>query len=221
MERTRYRTYWGLPPARPPLLPCPPADPRENRAIIVSSVNSLQKATPHPDPTLLTAQFLRSPNPNSGVPIEVHVRTVKTGRGFKNLTADLYQSNILQVSAQLIYSRLPRLPNVHDPPSSSNMTLLPLTPSRYATISPLLTHPSLLPLHPIPASAEGGRRWSSNSIFDFQRTNRYKWCEDPAIKIRREGRGENGENESGVKLEWGAWFELNDEGEDLTSESLA
>lgn len=116
--------------------------------------------------------------------------------------------------AQAIYTSLPEIPSLHSPPSAKNPTLLPLTPSKYASISPLLTHPSVT--DNLVVSSERGRRWSTDSILDWEKLNRMKWLEDEGIKEQRIGDG----TKEKLKLEWGSWFELNGETEVLTMESL-
>lgn len=56
--------------------------------LIIESAMHRQESTPHPDPIHVTAHFLR---PSAVGPFEVHVRTIKGGKGFMNIGADFIQ----------------------------------------------------------------------------------------------------------------------------------
>ena len=56
--------------------------------LILEAVTKNQCGSPHPDPIHLTAHFIR---PTSVGEFEVHIRVVKKGKGFVNLTANLVQ----------------------------------------------------------------------------------------------------------------------------------
>lgn len=107
------------------------------------------------------------------------------------------------------------MPTQHLPVSAENLTLLPLSPSPYAPITPMLTHPS----HADSTSQtdEEGRRWSSNSVFFFDQ--HMKWSEDEVVKARRMGKGDYSEEK--LELDWAAWYEFNDPKETMTSATLA
>lgn len=113
------------------------------------------------------------------------------------------------VQSQALYTTLPPLPSKYTAFSPTNQYLLPMTPSQYAPLSPMLTHPSISDTKP--TSSEYGRRWSTNSMYYF--ADHINWSEDPAIKKRREG-------PEGKELDWGAWCEFTGD-EKITTESLA
>lgn len=104
-----------------------------------------------------------------------------------------------------------------EPFSTANQTLLPLTPSAYAPVTPFITHPA--ECDPKPQSDEMSRRWTSNSVFWFL-PERIKWAEDLGIKARREGKAEDQQEGERLKLEWGAWCEMTDEGEEADQATL-
>jgi hypothetical protein len=92
--------------------------------------------------------------------------------------------------------------------SGLHLTLVP--PSRYARRLPLYTHPS-------------------NAIVDPMRSAwvfrpRVKWSQDPEILSKNKLDNPNRTDSTtigGGALEWGAWFELSDREERLTTPSLA
>ena len=57
--------------------------------ILTNAAVQSQASTAHPDPVHLNVQFLR---PVSIKEIEVHVKTVRTGKQFTNLAIDLIQA---------------------------------------------------------------------------------------------------------------------------------
>ena len=57
-------------------------------ALLVDACVQYQSNTGHRDPLHVTAHFLRS---TAVSPFEVEIRTLKTGRGFTNITAELVQ----------------------------------------------------------------------------------------------------------------------------------
>lgn len=109
------------------------------------------------------------------------------------------------------------LTSAPEPFSTSNQNLLPLTPSAYAPITPFVTHPAQC--DPTPQSDEMNRRWTSKSVFWFL-PERIKWAEDLGIKARRETTMEGQTEGQRLKLEWGAWCEMTDPGEEADQATL-
>lgn len=99
----------------------------------------------------------------------------------------------LRVRAHVLFTTLdepvePRMPE------RGRMTVLPSTPSQFARICPLKKHP---------AECE---ETDMLAVFNFR--EHVKWSEGAGVV--------GGEDEDGqVKMEWGAWFELTDEEEDV------
>ncbi|ORY87503.1 thioesterase-like superfamily-domain-containing protein [Leucosporidium creatinivorum] len=170
----------------------------------------------HPDPAHLMTQFLQGTKPGRA---EIHVKVLRIGKSWTNLRAELYQEGSLVITSLALYTVMPSLPlsPTPEPFSTVNQTLLPLTPSPYAPLTPFVTHPALC--DPTPQSDEVHRRWSSNSVFWFL-PERIKWAEDLGIKARREGKAEGQQKGESLKLEWGAWCEMTDEGEEADHATL-
>jgi hypothetical protein len=57
-------------------------------ALIVDACMHYQSSTAQPDPIHVTAHYLRTTSVSH---FEVHIRTLKTGKGFSNIVADLIQ----------------------------------------------------------------------------------------------------------------------------------
>jgi hypothetical protein len=108
------------------------------------------------------------------------------------------------------------------------MNLVPLTDSKYAPIVPFLMHPAEGDSSKGAKSDEYGRRWSSKSAAWFnehsmvwdgeENTDKHsvRWCEDLALKRRREGTG----NEERLPLEHGLWCEFKDDQDEISSVAL-
>lgn len=185
--------------------------------LIVNALNQLQSSTPHPDPTHATAHFLKSPSLDfDNGQVKLRVQTLKKGRGYTYLIAELYQKQALLLTSTLIYSDLPHLP-LNDEigtPSPSNPTLLPLSNSAFAPISPLLTHPEHC--RHGPQTKERGRRWSDESIFDHWKAGRFSWREDEQLRQERE----DDQEKEGKVLKWGAWYQLDHPKDVISSATL-
>jgi hypothetical protein len=103
---------------------------------------------------------------------------------------------LLRLRAHALFSDLPSLDDHLLAPSPSNVTIMPGSPSQFARTCPLAIHPSLAkvtPMHP-----------------DFAFRERVKWSEGVQEKVAVVG-GEGGSK----KMEWGAWFELIDQDQDI------
>lgn len=160
-------------------------------------------------------------------------QATSTGKSWSNLSATLHQPHSPSSSAPLIsvlalYTLFPSLPSApHAPFSTTNQSLLPLTPSPYSRQSPFLTHPALCSSAPELKPQEERRRWARESVFWFMEEH-VDWALDGGVEARRKGRGgaegakskkdgeeEEGEGEEKRQLEWAAWLELKGEGEGL------
>ncbi|KAI0301133.1 thioesterase-like superfamily-domain-containing protein [Multifurca ochricompacta] len=67
--------------------------------MVIEATNQLQSDTTHKDPLHVTAHFLRLVSTG---PLEVHVRRVRSGKGFSNLTAELVQGSEIKVTSHLV-----------------------------------------------------------------------------------------------------------------------
>ncbi|KAG6856237.1 hypothetical protein H0H87_006170 [Tephrocybe sp. NHM501043] len=165
-------------------------------ALLVDACIQHQSKTNHQDPIHVTAHFLRSSQPTQ---FEIRVRTLRTGRGFTNLTAELYQQGTVTVSTQQIFGI--------NSTESHGLTLTP--PSPYARRIPLYTHPSTAIGQP-PREVAGFRQYMTLAT-------------DSVIMEKNEPNHPNRANAStvgGAGLEWGAWFSFKDQGDQITKQSL-
>ncbi|KAG6876759.1 hypothetical protein C0993_000586, partial [Termitomyces sp. T159_Od127] len=172
-------------------------------ALLVEACLQHQYRTRHPDPIHVTAHYLRSSQPSE---FEIRVRTLRTGRGFTNLTAELYQQGTVTVSTQQIFGVNSVLPDGST--ESRGLTLAP--PSSYARRIPLHTHPSTA----VPEF--------SRDVWKFKPY--VTLSPDPKIFEKNAPSHPNRTNAStigGTGLEWGAWFSFRDEGDKITTNSLA
>ncbi|KAF7348235.1 hypothetical protein MSAN_01777100 [Mycena sanguinolenta] len=161
-------------------------------ALVLEACIRYQAATAHRDPIHLTAYFLQA---TSIAPFEVHVRAVKRGRGYTNLTADLIQQNKTRITTHLIFGTLehPRL----------------LPPSPYARRLPLYVHPSAA------AKTRMVRPWRFRP--------HVKWAADR--QLQAQNRADSATRTSSITiggggLVWGAWFELTDADERITPTAI-
>ncbi|KAJ7617509.1 thioesterase-like superfamily-domain-containing protein [Mycena polygramma] len=162
-------------------------------ALVLQACVQHQVSTSHPDPVQVTAHFLQA---TSVAPFEVRVRTLKRGRGFTNLIADLVQQDRTRITAHLIFGTI-------EPPR-----LVP--PSPYARRLPLHTHPSTAAETPMV------RPWGFKPHF--------KWASDPHLRAQNLPDSPTRTSSStvgGGGLVWGAWLELVGPGERVTPASIA
>ncbi|KAI0786753.1 thioesterase-like superfamily-domain-containing protein [Abortiporus biennis] len=99
--------------------------------LILEAVVQQQAGSSHPDPIHVTAHFLRSA---AVAPFEVHIRILKPGKGFCNLTANFIQDGVEKVLTHMVLGTLSPHPNQPD------RTIAP--PNPYAARTPMITHPS-------------------------------------------------------------------------------
>ncbi|PFH53408.1 hypothetical protein AMATHDRAFT_73582 [Amanita thiersii Skay4041] len=169
-------------------------------ALIVESCIHYQSATSHKDPIHITAHYLRSTTVG---PYEVQVRTLKIGKGFTNIVAELAQKGLIKVMTHIIFGL-----NAPSPTQRTRITIDP--PSPYARQIPIYGHPS----ESTPVRLR--------ELYGF---NTYiKTTSDARIKkknqldsLTRTGPSTVG----GGGLEWGGWLEFVDKNERITNTSLA
>ncbi|KAF7967604.1 hypothetical protein HWV62_33693 [Athelia sp. TMB] len=170
-------------------------------SLLLESCMQYQVSSKHPDPINVTAHFLATVHVE---PFEVRIKTIKKGRGFSNLLAELVQKDLTRITAHLIFGVL--APHPSDP--GPKLTLAP--PSSYARRHPVHSHPSSAILHP-PRD-----NWTFGDLM--------AWAPDPIYLERNEPHNAaartNNETIGGGGVEWGSWFELKHERDRLTTPSL-
>ncbi|KAH7925599.1 hypothetical protein BV22DRAFT_1195078 [Leucogyrophana mollusca] len=158
-----------------------------------------QSSSSHRDPVHVTAHFLRASNVGN---VEVHVRTLKSGKSFTNLLADIVQQGRTKITVHVIFGDLSP-----DPTESIHRTLTP--PSPYARRLPLRSHPSS-------ATPDSIRHtWGFDKCL--------KWSLDQDILARNNLESDNRTNSGtfgGGGVEWGAWCELTNKDDKITTSSL-
>ncbi|KAJ7701436.1 thioesterase-like superfamily-domain-containing protein [Mycena rosella] len=159
-----------------------------------------QASTLHRDPIHVTSHFLQAA---SIAPFQVHVRTLKRGRGFTNLLAELVQQDRIRITTHMIFG------SCGSPPSAAlQLGLAP--PSSYARRLPLHVHPSKA------VQTRMARPW--------QYKQHIKWASDPHFRAQNlpdSPARTSSATVGGGGLVWGAWFELTDPEERITPSSLA
>ena len=186
--------------------------------LLLEACIQYQSATPHLDPIHITAHFLR---PTVAAPFTVHVRTIKTGSGFTNLTAELLQEvrcisnyflvhqlmrcitkNTVKIMAHTIFGV-----NALHPEDKARLTLEP--PSPWARRHPLYTHPSQCELKPM------------RDAWKFRQ--HVQWTEDQQVRARNQPGHPNRTTSTtvgGGSLEWGGWYELTGKEDRITKSTL-
>ncbi|KAJ7022768.1 thioesterase-like superfamily-domain-containing protein [Mycena alexandri] len=164
-------------------------------ALVLEAGIQHQSSTAHRDPIHVTAHFLQA---TSIAPFQVRVRTLKHGRGFTNILADLVQQDRTRIATHIIFGTL-------EPPR-----LAP--PSRYARRVPLYVHPS------VAVETRMARPWGFK--------HHAKWAGDPHLRAHNlpdspARRDVSSTTVGGGTLAWGAWFELVGPGERVTPASIA
>ncbi|KAF9007563.1 thioesterase-like superfamily-domain-containing protein [Cyathus striatus] len=145
----------------------------------------------------MTAHFLRSTLVGA---FEVHIQTLKTGKGLTNIIAELAQEGITKVTTHAIFGV--------NGPSPSDPIQLSLPPtSRYARHIPIYSHPS----NPPPAKP-------LRDTWKFK--GHVQLVEDTETLLKNEPDSPTRTSRStigGGGLEWAAWFEFKDEEDNITS----
>ncbi|KAF7364838.1 hypothetical protein MVEN_00354100 [Mycena venus] len=162
-------------------------------ALVLDACIRHQAPTPHRDPIHVSAHFLQA---TSIAPFEVHVRTLRKGRGFTNVLADLVQQDRTRITSHLIFGSL-------EPPR-----LVP--PSRYARRLPLYAHPSAAVDTPM------ARPWRFKEHI--------RWAADPQLRAQNSPDSPTRTSSAtigGGGLVWGAWFELTGADDHVTPASIA
>ncbi|KAG6829516.1 hypothetical protein H0H92_004318 [Tricholoma furcatifolium] len=172
-------------------------------ALLVDACIQHQSASNHRDPIHVTAHFLRPSAPSK---FEIRVRTLRTGRGFTNLTAELHQKGSLIITTHQIFGI--NSSSSPDPKYTPGLTLSP--PSSYARRIPIYTHPSTAVTRP------GRKVWKFDRYVSL--------TPDPSILAKNEPDHPNrttAASVGGEGLEWGAWLTFSNECDKITSTSLA
>lgn len=160
--------------------------------LAIDAVMKYQTGTPHPDPIHVTAHFMRSAIVG---PYEVHIRTLKVGKGFKNLSVVFVQKNQDIVLSHMIFGTLGSLENAPE----DSATLAP--PSPYATRTPMNEPPSRC----IPVEPSKLARWTFRE--------RMTLLHDPVYAGRTRG--------PHAGMQWGDYITLQDSEEQMTPPMLA
>ncbi|KAK7028141.1 hypothetical protein VNI00_014956 [Paramarasmius palmivorus] len=167
--------------------------------LLIEACMKRQANSSHPDPVHITAHFLRT---TAVGPFQVHIRQLKTGKGFTNLIADLLQEGVLKITTHQYFGDL------RSGASPSYLTLAP--PSSYARRLPLYHHPSKAPLIRLREA--------------YQFAKRIIATREPEIAAKNEPGGVNrtaSDTIGGNGLEWGQWITLTDKEERVTPPMLA
>lgn len=160
-----------------------------------------QSSTSHKDICHCTAHFVRSALPK---PFEIHIKNLKIGRDFSNITANMIQDGQVRIMTHLIFTTLQDAPtdaSQRKLPTPDNLTIV--SPSPYARIMPIENSPNKSKISPV------------YQKFTFK--NRMRWSEQwdqvaRGLKQRqKDGRG---------GAEWAGWVSLADESDELTPSSL-
>ncbi|KAJ7741337.1 thioesterase-like superfamily-domain-containing protein [Mycena metata] len=164
-------------------------------ALVLEAGIQHQSSTTHRDPIHVTAHFLQA---TSIAPFQVRVRTLKRGRGFTNILADLVQQDRTRITTHMIFGTL-------EPPR-----LVP--PSRYARRVPLYVHPSAA------VETRMARPWGFK--------HHAKWAGDPHLRAQNlpsdpARAAVSPTTVGGGSLVWGAWFALTGPSERVTPASIA
>jgi len=120
--------------------------------IIQAVINFQSDSSPkQPDPIHISSHYLLSSHPG---PFEVHVRPLRLGRRYSNVTADLYQQGEMNITSHVIVGTLP------DPleiPLDRSMPTLVL-PHPCAIRTPFQSHPAVSHADNTPSTLTFGHR---------------------------------------------------------------
>ncbi|KAJ6582788.1 thioesterase-like superfamily-domain-containing protein [Mycena sp. CBHHK59/15] len=169
-------------------------------ALVVEACIHYQASTIHRDPIHVTAHFLQT---TSITPFEVRIRTLKHGRGFTNVHADLVQSRQTCITTHMIFGSL-------TPPPELALRLSLSPPSPYARRHPLHVHPS--------------NATETNMVRPWKFKHHIKWAGDPHLRAQNLPDSPSRTNSAtigGGGLVWGAWLELVGKEERITPSSIA
>jgi hypothetical protein len=169
--------------------------------LVLDAAVKHQSTTNQKDICHCTAHFVRSALPK---PFEVHIKILKAGRGFSNLTADLVQDGNVRIMTHLIFTTLqdaPVDPSKRKLPTPDDLTIT--SPSPFARVMPIEQSPD---------------RCKDSPVYQkFTFKNRMRWSEQweqvaRGIKKRqKDGRG---------GAEWAGWVALTDPEDAVTTSSL-
>lgn len=163
--------------------------------VLQACIQHQASTSSHIDPLHTSAHFLRPTN--SKIPFKIYVHTLKAGKGFSNLVAELYQEDVLRITSHAIFGV-----NALSPDDPLGLTLEP--PSPYARRHPLNFHPSDTRVTP------------THSMWNFH--NNISWAYDDQIISRNSPSHPSrsqplssspDENIGGAGLEWGGYLQFN------------
>ncbi|KAF8073935.1 thioesterase-like superfamily-domain-containing protein [Lyophyllum atratum] len=172
-------------------------------ALLVDACIRHQSSSNHPDPIHVTAHYVRAAAISQ---FEIRIRTVKTGRSFSNLIADLHQRGVLIITTHQIFGI--NIPSPNYTNRTPGLTLAP--PSSYARRIPLYTHPSTAIVGPV------------RDVWNFH--SHINVATDPHILAKNALDHPNRTSAStvgGDGLEWGAWLTFEDKRDQITNPALA
>jgi hypothetical protein len=156
-----------------------------------------QANTSQPDIAHCTAHYLRSALPK---PFEVKISPLKIGRGFSNLTAELWQDGGVRITTHLIFTSLPEAPGPQLP-----------TP-RSLTVTRPSPHARQIPIEAPPSQAK-----ATKLVGKFSFKEKMQWSEQwDQLNRRNIARASNGTGGA----EWACWIQLKDESDGITQASL-
>jgi len=165
--------------------------------VIVEACIRYQSNSSHVDPIHVSAHFLRATNTAVG---QVQVKLLKSGKTFTNLLAELVQQGTTRITAHLIFGDLS--------PSQSGLAALLAPPSPYARRLPLHSHPSVGFVVKPPWTSKMEVQGIIDAVLLSQN--------DPNSPART-----TAESVGGGGVKWGAWFELTNKDDKLTTSSMA
>jgi len=168
--------------------------------LLLEACIQCQSSTKHPDPINVTAHYLQAVQIAE---FEVRVRTLKIGRGFSNILADLIQKDRTKITAHLVFGVLAPLPTDLGP----RLTISP--PSPYARRHPLHIHPSNVTPEPIRSA------WGFSDLTRWAPDHTYAQRNSLDSPTRTDGA-----TVGGGGVEWAAWFELTKENDAITTPAL-
>ncbi|KDQ25348.1 hypothetical protein PLEOSDRAFT_1077944 [Pleurotus ostreatus PC15] len=167
-------------------------------ALALQACIERQSTMSHRDPIHVTAHYLRT---TAVAPFEVHIRILRSGKGFTNVLADFVQADQLKFIVHAIFG-------VMEPeeatPGHDGLKAAMAPPSKYARHLPLHHHPSNATELPM------------STAFGFHQHT--KWTDEPEL---REENGTRTARVGGGGVQWGTWFELTGKDERITASSLA
>ncbi|KAI0263996.1 thioesterase-like superfamily-domain-containing protein [Gloeopeniophorella convolvens] len=167
--------------------------------IIIRACADYQSSAVHKDPIHISAHFFSAATSNPP-DLEVHVKLIRAGKGFSNLSAELIQQGTLRVTAHLVFGVLDPGPN--PPADPAYAPLYP--PEPQARTTPFRQPPSRCTAIPLPSLLKFGPY--------------VLWAKDPTVEARHARLNAAGDGDGG--FEDGRWFTLRDADDVVTTALL-